>query len=533
MKIADGELRQILLHDLKLSAPMVRELVADSRQSKQPLLLVVLAAKAATNTQIAAAHAKRIGVPFVDLVELHLTANIVRKLPHQLAARYKVICFDETPTSVKIAMADPRNEQTRKALRDYFGKTVRRYLATDSGLIAAMRAYKNQDTSPLPLSTRELLATILEQADRNGSRDIHFDLQNEQLVIKRRAGKRLVILATLPRSRYHALISWCKLQAGATMGDTERPHHGQFTIRISGIIHTVTLNTVPTSAGEKMVLHLVPPAESIPTLQAIGYEPKEAAYIQELIKDGRGLIIVAGGHDADLPTTLASIAAIAAEQPHTAVSTIEEPISYHINDVTQVEVTHALPFLDVLGSVIAQNPNTIITSTLGSGSSAEQLIDFSLSQHLAISSLYGTSLYSVISKLMHYPIAPALIAASLRLLVVEHQVEALCSRCRIAFTPAGPLKKVLWSQFSFSDEVRLYRKGPGCNHCQYETHNTILATEWLANNSELQQLIATKADAKSIHDYIAKHNDYVAHLGELAANGLISIDEATQQAEQA
>jgi type II secretory ATPase GspE/PulE/Tfp pilus assembly ATPase PilB-like protein len=533
MKIADGELRQILLYDLKLSTQTVRELVADSRQSKQPLIKIVLASKVASDAQIAAAHAKRIGVPFVDLAKITLADKTVRKLPRQLAARYKVICFDVTATSVKIAMADPRDEKARKALRDYFGKTIRRYLATDRSLTTAMGFYRKADTTPLPLSTRDLLATILEQAAQNGSRDIHFEPQDDNLIIKRRVGKSLVVLATLPLARYRALISWCKVQAGAPVSDTERPHHGQFTIRISGLVHTVSLSTVPVVGGEKMVLRLVPPAESIPSLQTIGYGPKDTTYIKTLIQDGRGLVIVAGGHGSDVPTTLASMAAMAAQQPHTTVNTIEEPIQYHINDVVQVEVTHAVPFLDIVSAVVAQNPGTIITSDLGKGRSAEQLIDFSLSHHLVISGLYGTSLHSVISKLMNYPIAPALLAASLRLLIVQHQIEALCKYCRTSFTPAGPLKKALWDQFGFTNQARLYRKGPGCSHCQHGNHQTVLATEWLPNNQELQQLIATNADARSIRDYITQHSDYPLHLGKLAAKGLISIDEATQRVAQA
>lgn len=530
MKIADGELRQILLHDLKLSTETVRELVADSRQSQRLLLSVVLSSKIVTDKQIARAQAKRLGVPFVDLSELNLTEKIVRKLPHQIAARYKVICFDETTTSIKVAMSDPRDEQARKALRDYCKKTVRRYLATDHSLTLAIRSYKKQDMTPLPLSTRELLSTILDQASRNGSTDIHFEPQGQELVIKRRVGKQLRVLTTLPLSRYRALISWCRTQARTDVADTERPHHGKFTLSIDGTTHDVVMSTLPTVNGEKMVLRLVPPHESIPSLQKIGFGPKDSAYIKRLIDDGRGLLVVAGGNGSDVPVTLASLATIAAQQVNTTVSTIEEPIHYQINNVSQIEVTHALPLSDIVSAVIAQNPSTIVTNDLGKAASAEQLVDFSLSQHLVISGLYGTSLLSVITKLMSYPMAPALVAASLRLIIVQHQLEALCKHCRTSFAPSGPLKKALWEQFEFTNDARLYRKGPGCSRCQHGFEGTVLATEWLPNNQELQQLIATHADSQSISDYITKNSDYIMHLGKLAANGSVSIDEATRRA---
>lgn len=530
MKIADGELRQILLHDLKLSAETVRELVADSRQRRLPLLKTVLASKQASDNQIGKAHAKRIGVPFVELEVAGVHDATVQKLPRAIAARYRVICIDETPTSIKVAMADPRNEQARKALRDYCGKTVRRYLATERGLTFAMKSYNKQDDSPLPLSTRELLATILEQASRNGSRDIHFEQQGNNLVIKRRVGKQLKVLTTLPLARYRALIGWVKLKTGNDVGNTEGIHHGRFSLSIHNHRNDVVVTIMPTIDGEKMVLRLVPPSESIPRLQAIGYGPKDAAHLQQLIQDGRGLILIAGGTSAEVPTTLASLAVEAVSRPNTTVSTIEEPLHYQITGATQTEVTDALTFADIVSATTAQSPSTIVTANLGGGASAEALIDFSLSQHLVISGLYATSLHSAMSKLAAYPIAPALIAASLRIIVVQHQLPALCSHCRTSFAPSGPLKKALWSQFGFTNESRLYRKGPGCSRCEHGVNGTTLATEWLAISVELQQLIATKADSQSINEHISSRGDYAIRLGELAAKGLISIDEATKRA---
>lgn len=530
MKIADGELRQILLYDLKLSAEVVRELVADSRQTKQPLLATVLSAKAAPDKRIAQAYAKRLGVPFTDLEELHITTKMIHRLPYQIAARYKVVCFDETATSVKVAMADPRDEQARKALRDYYGKTIRRSLATSRGLSVIMRQYRKQDTTPLPLSTRDLLATILEQASRNNSHDIHFEPQEDELIIKRRVGKQFKVLAALPAARYRGILSWCKVQIKADAGDRQSAHYGRFSMAINGLLHDVTVSTLPTINGEKMMLQLVPPAESIPSLRDIGYSAKDAAHLQQCIEDGRGLLVIAGGHGAEVATTLTSFAQYAAKQPGAMVTCIEEPIRYHIAGATQVEVTHTSSFAKTVGAVIAQNPSTIVSSNLSNGAAAEQLIDFSLSQHLVISGLYGTSLTSVIHKLIGYPVAPALIAASLRLIVVQHRLSALCKQCRIEFAPSGPLKKVLWEQFNLRDDSRLYRQGPGCNSCDHGVHGTVLAAEWLPMAQELQQLIATKADVQEIKSYLAKHSDYLSRIGKLASQGRISIDEATKQA---
>ncbi len=526
MKIADGELRQILLHDLKLPAETVRELVADSRQSNVGLLQTTLKAGAVSEEQIAKAHAKRIGVPFIDLTEQTIPNKIAMRLPRQIALRYHVVCFDETATSIKVAMADPRNEQARKAIRHYCGKTVRRYLATSKGLRSVMQVYRKLDTTPLPLSTRELLMTLVEQAARNGSQDIHFEPHNNDLLIKRRVGSRLQVMSTLPLHRYAGLLSWCKIQVGSDVADTERPHHGRFALHINGELHDVAVSTVPVMDGEKMVLRLVSPIASLPTLPAIGYTVNEAEELHAVIKNGRGLVIIAGNAAADIPTTLATLALEASKQPHTTVSSIEEPMRYRLPAVSQIEITHALPLADIAAAVITQNPQAIVTTNLGKGSVAEQFVDFALSQHLVISGMYGTHLKSVISNLQRYPMAPALLAASLRLIIVQHAISSLCKSCRIGFKPVGPLKAVLTKQFFLADSAQLYRQGPGCHSCHKGLVDHIMVPEWLTVKPGLQQLLASGADNQAIGSYLAENSFFAKRLGTLITKGEISVDQA-------
>lgn len=530
MKIADGELRHLLLHDLKLSADTVRELAADSKQTKRGLLATVLASNLVTDVQIARAYAKRLGSPFVDLQNMPVDPKIIRKIPKAIAIRHHVICFDETPTSIKIAMADPRDEAAKTAIKHYRGKTIRRYLATEKGLTSAMRAYAAADTTPLPLSTNELMMTILEQALRNGSHDIHFEAQGKELLIKRRVGKGLKIMARLPISRARGLVAWCKLRAGNDVGDSERAHHGKFRLLIDGSRHDILINTLPTVDGEKLVLRVVPPSNSVPGLTQIGYASADVKELQQIITDGRGLVIIAGGNGEEVPTTLASLTRETAAQPHSNVVSLEDPRKFQITGAAQVEVTDSLPFDAALEAATAQNPSTLITSHLGNGKTAEQLVDYALANHLVISGLYATSILAVLKRLSSLPIAPALAPASLRLIIVQRHIPKLCNRCRISFKPTGPLKQALMKQFNLDADLQLYRQTKGCDDCQGGTNGTVLSYEWLPVTPELQQLLATGADQQTLAQYVQNNSGYAAQLGKLAHKGLISIDEATQLA---
>lgn len=529
MKIADGELRQLLLYDVKLPPLTVRELVADSKQTGNSLLRTTLRSGLVDEATLAKAQAKRIGVPFIDLDTTEILDETLHALPRQIAAKYQVICFDQTDSSIKLAMADPRDEKARKAIKDYSHKTVRRYQATSRGLTRAMRHYHKQ-AAPLHISTQDLMTTILEQAISKNLQDIHFEVHGQELLIKGRAGKRLQTISTLPASRLRALLSWCKLQIGSDVADTERPHHGRFTMQINGLSHDILVSTMPVVKGEKMVVRITAPAASIPDLKSLGYPTREITDLELLLKDGRGLVIIAGDIGSAAKVTLASLTKLATQQDHVAVTSIEQPLRYSVPEATQVEVTHALPYLDSVQAAIAQGPDILVVPQLGNSTTAEQLIDYSLSRHLVISGMYGQSLAAVLTQLQSYPITPALLAASLRLVVVQHQVDALCKRCRQEFTPTGPLKQALQDQFSFNENTRLYRQGRGCELCTKGHHGSVMVYEWLATTPKFQQLLATKADQQAIADYLEKHTTLTAQLRRLASKGIISIDEATRLA---
>lgn len=530
MKIADGELRQILTHDLKLSADTVNELWADSKQTKKPLFNAVLASKLVTDIQIARAHAKRLGIPFVDLQNTPIDPQVVCNIPQAIAKRHHIICFDETPTSIKIAMSDPRNEAAKLAIKHYNGKTIRRYMATDSGLTKAAQAYKLNDKAPLPLSTADLIMTILEQALRNGSQDIHFETNGSELHIKRRVGKGLQTMARLPIARNKGLIAWCKLRASIDVGDTKRAHQGQFSLQIDGSRHDILISTLPTINGEKLVLRVVPPSSSIPSLAKIGYLAEDAKELEQTIQDGRGLVVIAGGQGDEVLVTLASLAQLAAGLPHSNVVSIEDRRLYQINGASQVELSHDLSFEAALDASLSQNPATVITNHLGKGQDSEKLVDYALANHLVISGLYAISMPAILKRLKSLPIAAALVPASLKLIILQRQIPRLCSHCRIKFTPTGPLRQALVKQFGLAENYQLYRQSKGCHDCQNGTTGTVMSYQWLNITPPLQQLLASGADQKTLDQFLAASTNYAVQLGKLASKGLISVDAATQLA---
>lgn len=526
MKISDGELQHILRYDLKLTAAQVRELVADSRQTHQSLHATVRKAKVVDDVAIAKAQAKRLGVPFADLTQ-NPPASAINALPYQLAMKYKMICFDQTSTSVKLAMADPRNEQARQAARDYFGKTVRRYLTTEAGLIAALRHY-DKSHSPLPFSSRELLATILEQASRAGASDIHFKPHQTNLLVTQRIGHDVKTLATLPIERYSGLISWCKLHSGDSSPQADKPHTGTFNMILGGQRHQIMVSTLPLLSGQNLVLRILPPHSGIPSLPDCGLSSSQAKQLNQAINDGNGLLLIAGINPGATDTLLTSLAAIAGQQPNGNTTVIQQQARYTLANCTQIEVTNQLPMPVAIRDVILQNPSTIVVDNLGDGNSAQELIDFALSRHLVIAGTYGATALSAFRHLLRHPIAPALVSASIRSLLVEHNYQQLCTHCRVKFSPTGPLKKALAQQFGFADDAQLYRKGPGCEACNKGNKATASLFELIRVSHDLQQLLATKADDDALTAQLLLDSDLQATVSKLASSGKISIDEATK-----
>lgn len=514
MKLADGELRHILLYDLKTDPAQVREVMADARQTKASLLSVTLKSKLADETAIAKAYAKRLEIPFVALGKQDIPKKTLTRIPWQLVEKYQVVCFDETSTSIKLAMHDPHDEQARKAIKTYVGKTVRRYLATTSELISTMRQIRKLDDHPHPLTTRELLHTILSQVAKTTSRDIRFETKGEHTLVQRRHGKQLVTVATIPAARGRALLTWCKTQTS-------------FRVKLDGESWDILVSTLPLVGGEQLNLKLIPSSQHLPSFHQLGAGAPLTSAITSWLKNGRGLTIVAGGRNTDLPALSAQILSQATHHLSSVTST-EDPLHVRLPNVQQLEVSDELSRDEALSRAIDSSANLIAIPGFTSRQSTELLVDYVLSNHAALVSMYATSAQHVFDHLQKLPVVPALLAASLRLVVVQHRVAKLCTTCRMQFDPKGPLKKALWAEFNFLSDVALYRQGTGCNKCIDGVADWLYVCEKIPVTPELQQLLASGADARNRNAMIAQLSDYRTTLAHLAARGTISIDEATR-----
>src|SRR3990167_4988326 len=80
--------------------------------------------------------------PFIVLAKITIPPDVFNIVPEKMARKKKVIPFAKDATGVKIAMADPSDQELIQMISRKIGLPVTIYLATDQDISNALRIYR-------------------------------------------------------------------------------------------------------------------------------------------------------------------------------------------------------------------------------------------------------------------------------------------------------------------------------------------------------------------------------------------------------
>src|SRR5262249_56144225 len=113
-------------------------------------------------------------------------------------------------------------------------------------------------------------------------------------------------------------------------------------------------------AGEKMVLGLLARRRATNDLTRLGMRARLREQIRQVVSEPHGMFVVCGPTGAGKSTTLyACLSEIDRFQKN--VITVENPVEYHIENVTQIEINPKAgkTFASELRSILRQDPDVI------------------------------------------------------------------------------------------------------------------------------------------------------------------------------
>src|SRR5262249_37631308 len=193
-----------------------------------------------------------------------------------------------------------------------------------------------------------------------GRSDVHFEPQEDALIVRFRVDGVLHEMQRIPRRLAPAVVTRLKVLAKLDIAERRRPQDGRISLRAAaaGRLLDIRLATLPTVAGETVVMRLLDKSKSAPTLSALGLSEEMQARLTGLVSTPTGAILVTGPPGSGKSTTLyAALTQI--NRPEINIITVEDPVEYRLAGVNQVQINlrAGLTFSTALRSILRSDPD--------------------------------------------------------------------------------------------------------------------------------------------------------------------------------
>jgi len=492
--------------------------------------------------------AQYLDTPYISLKGREIKKDIVNLIPGPVAFTHQVIAFEKEKNQIKLAMTDPTDIQTIEFLRRKTGLEPKVYITCPGDLKEAMRQYHTgleQDLQNLkiieeigePLDNKELkkaaqelpiiniVNTVLEHAVYEGASDIHIEPLEKQVVIRYRVDGVLQQVMTLPKNIQNGLIARIKILANLKIDEHMLPQDGRFKIQVQEERLAFRVSIIPVYDGEKIVMRLLHEGAKPLTLEQLGLLDRQRKKVENAIKKPHGMILVTGPTGSGKTTTLYSILGIL-NQPGVNISTIEDPIEYHVTGVNQSQINPKVGFTFASGlrAFLRQDPNIIMVGEIRDQETAEIAIHAAMTGHLVLSTLHTNDAPTTLPRLVDMGVPPFLIAYTTNIVIAQRLVRKICPHCKqelrldkIASNELGRVFDVKKLANLFKENIPNYHaskgshdiifsRGAGCRRCgQTGYKGRIGIYEIIEVDEELIKMINSRATADQIRVRARQH----------------------------
>ncbi|MEK7113669.1 MAG: GspE/PulE family protein, partial [Patescibacteria group bacterium] len=275
-----------------------------------------------------------------------------------------------------------------------------------------------------------ILEVILAGAIAVNASDVHIEPEQEQTRLRVRLDGVLHDIIFFDHKIYHLLNSRIKLLSGMKLS-AKTSQDGRFSIEEDKDEINIRTSAVPGAYGESIVMRILDPKSIQVGLEELGIEPFLFKVIQEEIKKPNGLILVTGPTGSGKTTSLyAFLRRI--YNPEIKIITIEDPIEYHLNGITQTqeEKDKGYTFLEGLRSALRQDPDVVMVGEIRDGETARTAIEAALTGHMVFSTLHTNNAAGVIPRLIDLGVNPKIMVSALTLSIAQRLVRKLCVDCK-------------------------------------------------------------------------------------------------------
>src|SRR5919202_4783597 len=506
--------------------------------------------------------AARHHMPLVDLPLTGVDPRAAEQIPLHVLERLVAIPYALDGDSLRVAVADPADlhaiDELRLATRHQLELSVSarddiltevRRLSRQSEAFGA-RAALAEEAALLEEEEEEaddleaddgiseaplvrLVNSIIFQAAEDGASDVHFEPQEDALVVRFRVDGVLHEVQRIPKRLANGVTTRLKVLAKLDIAERRKPQDGRIALNAAaaGRQMDIRVAVLPTVEGEQVVMRLVDKSKKVPTLAELGLNEEMQGRLADIFKRPTGALLVTGPTGSGKSTTLyAGITEI--NRPEINIITVEDPVEFRLAGVNQVQINQraGLNFASALRSILRSDPDVVMVGEIRDGETAKMAIEAALTGHFVLSTLHTNDAPGALTRLNEMGVEPFLTGAAFTGVLAQRLARKLCSHCCEMYTPTADelLKARVSPDVAASvDGMAFYRKRgcPRCNQTGYKGRIGIF--QLLTMSEQLESLAAKHASREEIERAAIEEGMRTLWDDGLAkvASGLTSLEE--------
>ena len=345
-----------------------------------------------------------------------------------------------------------------------------------------------------------MINALLLQALRERASDLHFEPYETRSVVRFRVDGVLRDIIEPPRALHAAIVSRLKIMASLDIAEKRLPQDGRIALKLGDKQVDVRVSTLPTGAGERVVLRLLDKDSARLDLTALGMREDTLVNIDRLIREPHGIVLVTGPTGSGKTTTLyAALSRL--PRGTTNMMTVEDPVEYALDGVAQTQVSPRidLTFARALRAILRQDPDVIMIGEIRDLETAQIAVQASLTGHLVLATLHTNDAASAVTRLADMGVEPYLLASSLLGVLAQRLVRTLCPACREAMAPTAGEAKLLRDLGLAANQAVWNANGcAACNNTGY--HGRTGVYELLIVDESIRRLIHDGAGELNLRD---------------------------------
>jgi type IV pilus assembly protein PilB len=486
-----------------IDSETLKAVLAQHRQTGQSIIGILKQNNLVDEEQLTKIVAVAQNIEFIELSTDMIDPMTAHLLSYEMVSRHNVIPIRKEGKKLIVAMSSPLNISIRDQIEMKTGYEVCPVAASPSAIKQAIRfhfsvrdvtkqtivsmrlkqepaAGQIQDNlleNKLTEAEREsvqvvdtpitrLVSSIINGAIDTRASDIHLEPRAADMRVRYRIDGLLHDALNVPASAQLEVISHIKIMAEMDISEKRLPQDGHISVQHNGRDYDLRVSSLPATGGEKIVIRILDKYAGKWSLDAVVTSPEDNQKFRRLVNNPYGMILLTGPTGCGKTTTLYAALQLL-NDPETNIVTVEDPVEYRLDGITQLQVRPAagVTFASSLRSIVRQDPDVILVGEIRDSETAEIAISAALTGHLVLSTLHTNDAAGAISRLINLGVAPFLVASALLGVVAQRLIRTACSDCKQPY-PAGVEElTTIFGKSIPENKIQLYR-GKGCQACR-------------------------------------------------------------------